>query len=100
MTKKKLANKKVAKKKNHPIHVLSLGLSLGILGAAVVFITGAFAMVSGWWPQSFVIVGEWYKGFGPTEIGVLLGTIYGFFDGFVAGILIGWLYNELYDIVG
>lgn len=81
------------------MHIISLGLALGILGAAIMFISGAYAMISGWWPQSFILIAEWYRGFAPTPVGVLLGMIYGFLDGFVAGALIAWLYNELYDVV-
>ncbi len=86
------------KNDNFKINPVGLGLALGILGAACVFVSASFAVASGWWPDTFIIVAEWYRGFGPSTFGILVGTVYGFLDGFIGGIFIGWLYNMFSDV--
>ncbi len=83
------------KKNKQVINVLALSLTLGLLSAACMLIMGVAWWQFDQWPQTSLLMAEWYVGYRPTGIGVLVGMLYGFVDGFIGGAVIAWLYNKL-----
>lgn len=73
---------------------VALGVALGILGAAYIFIVGITA-IFGWGAGIVEPIGTFYIGYGPTIGGAIIGAIWAFVDGFIAGVVIAWLYNML-----
>ncbi len=80
------------------LHVLALGLTVGILWGGVILLTGLANLI---WPGYSVafleVVASIYPGFSPGGgVGaVLLGTVYGLADGVIGGVIVAWLYNGL-----
>lgn len=83
----------MAKTKHLSLNVLAFGLMLGTLTAICMLFLGVGAWQFELWPQTTRLVSEWYIGFQPSGVGVLVGILYGFIDGFVGGTLLAWLYN-------
>ena len=74
------------------INKVSLGLSLGILWGATVFLATLWIMARGG-GQTLIVLKQFYFGYSVSFVGALLGLVYGFVDGFIGGWLIGLLYN-------
>jgi hypothetical protein len=74
------------------LHVVGLGLAIGILSAVYVFILGLFAM-RGYGVDYVHLAGSIYVGYAPTFLGSLVGAIWAFIHGFIGGVIIAWLYN-------
>ena len=77
------------------LNPLVLGLTLGILWAAGVFIMT-------WWIILFdgatgepTFLGKVYRGYEISALGSVIGLIWAFGDGLVCGVIFGWLYNRL-----
>ncbi len=77
------------------LDVRALGLSLGILWAACVFLLGICAMLLSWGDAWVSLLADVYIGFKASFGGSVLGAVYGFVDGFIGGALVAWLYNKL-----
>ncbi len=75
------------------VHILSLGLAMGVLWGACMLFMGLMVLWFGWGTGFMELVSEWYIGFAATLPGVILGTFWGFVDGFVGGGLLAGLYN-------
>jgi hypothetical protein len=73
---------------------LTLGIAIGVLGAAYAFFLGIIA-IFGWGTALVETMASLYIGYGPTFIGAIVGAIWAFVDGLIAGLVIGWLYNTM-----
>jgi hypothetical protein len=71
---------------------LALGIAIGVLWAAYVFVAGIFAMF-GWGTALVAALASLYIGYGASIIGAIIGAIWAFIDGFVAGVVVAWIYN-------
>jgi len=78
---------------NNRLHVLNLGLALGITWAIGMFLLGIFAWLFSWGNDMVAVLGSLYLGYMPTFLGSIIGAIWGFVDCFIAGVLIAWIYN-------
>ncbi len=76
------------------LNVLSLGLAAGSVTAICVFLLGMVGWLFGLWTTAIDLTSMFYKGYGPTLTGSLIGAAWGFFDGFVGGALIAFFYNK------
>ena len=74
------------------LHVLSLGLALGVVWGLSVFLIGLLAM-TGYGMELVKLLGSFYIGYAATIGGSLIGLVYGFFDGLIGGAIVAWLYN-------
>jgi len=80
------------------LHVLSFGLTLGILWALSLFLMGIIAGNSGFAAGFVTSIGTVYIGYKATLTGSLLGALWGFIDAGVGGLLIAWIYNLLLKV--
>jgi len=74
------------------INKVALGLTLGILWGASVFLATLWIMARGG-GQTLIALNQFYFGYSVSFLGGLLGLVYGFIDGFIGGWLIALLYN-------
>ena len=74
------------------INKVALGLTLGILWGASVFLATLWIMARGG-GQTLMVLKQFYFGYSVSFLGGLLGLVYGFIDGFIGGWLIALLYN-------
>lgn len=72
----------------------ALGVAIGVLWAACIFICGIIA-IFGWGVALVGAFSSLYIGYGPTVLGAVIGAIWAFIDGYIAGVVIAWLYNKL-----
>lgn len=79
------------------VHVLSLGLALGVICGVYVLFVGIVAWKFQWGLSLANLMSEWYIGFSASLLGSLIGALWGFVDGFIGGVLIAWLYNVFYE---
>ena len=71
---------------------LALGVAIGVLWSASVFLAAIFAMFG--WGVAFVnVLASFYLGYGASIIGAIIGAVWAAIDGFVAGAVIAWIYN-------
>ena len=73
----------------------ALGLSLGIVWGACMFIMGLLSMWLSWGAQFEACMATIYLGYKSTLLGSIIGGIWGFVDAGIGGLIIGWLYNKL-----
>lgn len=71
---------------------MALGVAIGILSAAYMFILGIGAMF-GWGAGLIEPIASFYIGYGASIGGAVVGAIWAFVDGFIAGAVVAWLYN-------
>lgn len=74
--------------------VFALGLGIGILFAAYVFMLGLTALWFDWGTELVKILSSLYIGYNATFLGSVIGGIWAFVDGFIAGVVIAWVYNK------
>ncbi len=72
----------------------ALGVALGTLWAAYVFLCGLIAAF-GWGTELVHTLASLYLGYDPTLLGALVGAVWGFVDGYIAGVVVAWIYNRL-----
>ena len=70
----------------------ALGVALGVLGAACIFILGIGAMY-GWGAAMIDPIASFYVGYAASIGGAIIGAVWAFVDCFIAGVVIAWLYN-------
>lgn len=70
----------------------ALGVSLGIVWGASVFLATIWIMVRGG-GEHLQLLGQFYIGYRITFLGAIVGLVEGFVDGFIGGWLIAWIYN-------
>ena len=71
---------------------VALGVAIGVLWSASVFLAAIFAMFG--WGVAFVnVLASFYLGYGASIIGGIIGAVWAAIDGFVAGFVIAWIYN-------
>lgn len=80
------------------MNVRALGLTLGLLWGACIFLVGLGQYCCEGYGQSVLdLAASIYPGF--ELVGsfgnLLIGTAYGFVDGLIGGALLAWLYNKL-----
>lgn len=71
-----------------------LGVAVGVLWAAYIFLAAIFAMFD-WGVAMVDMIGSFYIGYGPSILGAIIGAIWAFVDGLVAGVVVAWLYNMM-----
>lgn len=77
------------------LNVINFGLAIGIVTGIYIFFAGLISWKFAWGMPMVQMMGSWYRGFGPTMGGSLIGAIWGFADGFILGAVIAWIYNKL-----
>lgn len=75
------------------LHVVALGLALGILWGLSILITGLIATAGGFSVDFISETGSVYVGYRATVLGSFIGALWGFLHLFVTGVLIAALYN-------
>ncbi|HKI86592.1 MAG TPA: bacteriophage holin [Thermoanaerobaculia bacterium] len=70
----------------------ALGVSLGIVWGASVFLATVWVLVRGG-GEHLQLLGQFYIGYRITYLGAIVGLVEGFVDGFIGGWLIAWIYN-------
>ncbi len=80
------------------LSVKGLGLSMGILWGAYLFLVGllaGFGVNISWFNAEMVnALAVVYRGYAATVAGAFIGLVYGFVCAGVSGALIAWLYNK------
>jgi len=74
--------------------VNALGVAIGVLWAAYVFLCGITAMFD-WGTALVAALSSLYIGYGPSIMGAVIGAVWGFIDGYIAGVVIAWIYNAV-----
>lgn len=81
------------------LSVMRLGLTLGIIWAAVALLTGIANLIwSGYGVALLKFLDSMYPGYHLGKWGfggVIVATLYAVIDGFVVGVVVAWLYNLL-----
>ena len=77
------------------VDVKALGLSLGIVWGAAMFLLGLMVMFFSWGIAWVELMSSLYIGYKATFLGSIIGGIWGFVDAGIAGVIIAWLYNKL-----
>ncbi len=77
------------------LDVKALGLTLGIVWGAAMFIMGVMAMFFNYGDGFVKALGSLYIGYKATALGSLIGAVWGFIDAGICGVIIAWLYNSL-----
>ena len=75
------------------LSVLGLGISLGIVWAVAMLITGIGATYFDYGNQFVEMFGSIYMGYEASLVGSLIGCAWGFVDAFVGGVIIALVYN-------
>ena len=78
------------------LNVKALALTLGILWAAAVFLTGTVNLIwQGYGSALLQLIASLYPGYNamPSIGSVIIGTLYALVDGAIAGLVFAWLYN-------
>jgi hypothetical protein len=73
---------------------LALGIAIGVLWAAAVFLLGIAAMFD-WGTLLVETFASLYIGYAASIGGAIIGAIWALVDGFIAGVVIAWLYNAV-----
>ncbi|WP_455276874.1 bacteriophage holin [[Eubacterium] cellulosolvens] len=76
------------------LSVKGLALSIGILWAIAILLTGISATFSTWGDKYVELIGSMYIGYSASIAGSIIGAVWGFIDGLIAGAVIAWLYNR------
>lgn len=77
------------------VDVKALGLAMGIVWGAVMFLLGIMNMLLNWGGALEEVMSSLYIGYKPTFLGSIIGGFWGFFDAGIGGVIMGWLYNKL-----
>lgn len=77
------------------IDIKALGLTLGIVWGAAMFLLGLMVMFFNWGAAWVELMSSLYIGYKATFLGSLIGGIWGFVDAGIAGVVVAWLYNKL-----
>lgn len=73
----------------------ALGLTLGIVWGAAMFLLGLMVIFFDWGAGWVNLMSSLYIGYKASFLGSIVGGIWGFIDAGIAGVIIGWLYNKL-----
>jgi len=71
---------------------VALGIAVGVVWAAYVFLAAIFAMF-GWGVAMVEMIASFYLGYGASILGAIVGAVWAFVDGLVCGAVIAWIYN-------
>ncbi len=72
----------------------ALGLSLGVVWGAAMFLLGLMVMFLNWGTAWVTLMSSLYIGYKPTFLGSIIGGVWGFIDAGIGGIVVAWLYNK------
>jgi hypothetical protein len=77
-----------------------LGLTFGILGAALIFALTNWLVIKGGDPVGphLALLGQYFIGYRVTFVGSLVGAAYAFVIGYVTGRIVGSVYNRVADM--
>lgn len=77
-----------------------LGLTFGILGAALIFVLTNWLVIKGGDPVGphLALLGQYFIGYRVTFVGSLVGAAYAFVIGYVTGRIVGSVYNRVADV--
>ena len=73
--------------------IRAAGFTAGIFGAAAMFLTAWWLMITGNAEGPVTLFERIYIGYSFTPMGSIIGAIWGFVDWGIAGALFAWLYN-------
>jgi hypothetical protein len=78
----------------------SLGVVLGVLGAAGIFVATNWLVIKGGDPVGphLSLLGQYFIGYSVTFLGSLVGTVYAFAAGYLSGRLLGAVYNLVAEV--
>jgi hypothetical protein len=76
------------------LDVKALGLALGILWGACMFLIGLTSMLFDWGSAWVGGLSSFYIGYKATLLGSIIGAAWGFVDAGIGGVIIAWLYNK------
>lgn len=78
------------------LNPFALGLALGSVWGALLFITTLLSYYTGYAHLFLaVLAGSIYPGYTISPSGSLVGLLYGFADGFICALLIALIYNKI-----
>ena len=78
-----------------PLNARNLGLSIGILWSAMLFLMTLLSILTGYADAFLRVVASIYPGYGISWGGAFIGLFYALVDGFIGGFIIAWLYNRM-----
>ncbi len=79
------------------LDVKAMALTIGLLWAAVMFLSGVANLIWDGYGEDFLdVMASVYPGYDAmASFGqVIVGTLYGLVDGTVGGAIVAWLYNQ------
>jgi|Deesub1362A_J573_1020465.scaffolds.fasta_scaffold43834_2 hypothetical protein len=79
------------------LNPLAVGLSVGIVMGAGLFLLGLGAWLFNLGTDIVKVVSSLYKGYSPTPLGSLIGGIWAFIDWFIGGVIFAWIYNRFVE---
>ncbi|OGK13739.1 hypothetical protein A3A93_05350 [Candidatus Roizmanbacteria bacterium RIFCSPLOWO2_01_FULL_38_12] len=79
----------------HQLNPVRLGKAMGILWAVAMLIYGLCDLFILKGSLLSSIMSQWYMGYNPTPLGLILGVVWGFIDGFIGGYILAWVYNKV-----
>ncbi len=71
----------------------ALGLTLGLLTGAAVFLATLWTLAVGG-GKHLILLRQFYLGYSVSVGGAFVGLLYGFLDGLIVGVIIAALYNR------
>jgi len=75
------------------LHVLSVGIALGVMWGLGILALGLISWLTGWGDKMVELMASMYIGYDDTLGGSFIGAIWGFVDAFIGGVVFAWLYN-------
>jgi hypothetical protein len=85
----------VIKLTENKLDPLALGISLGAVWAAYMFLLGVIVWFTGKGLLLLNVLNNLYSGYSGDFLGSVLGAIWGFAEGFIAGFVIALVYNKV-----
>jgi hypothetical protein len=77
------------------VHVVGLGVALGVTWALGVFVMGLAAHWGHYGVEMVTFLGHVYVGYVPGVVGAVVGAVWAFVDMFITGVIIGVVYNKV-----
>ena len=75
------------------LSIRSVGLTLGIIGGASMFLLAWWLIIIGNAEGQTTLLERMYIGYSFTPLGSVIGAIWGFVDFGIGGAIFAWLYN-------
>ena len=81
------------------LSIRAFGLTLGIFGAASMFVLAWWLILTGNAEGPTTLFERIYIGYSFTPLGSVIGAAWGFFDWGIAGAIFAWLYNKINKLI-